>query len=754
MPEARESQRTEKAMSGQIVVIFALMITVILGFTGMAIDLAHARGVAEDAQRAADAGALAGVVYLPGSTSNATAAAAALSAANNFTDTCTVSGTCGSAGSIQIQYQPDGPNRKLREQVTEWVPTTFLKILGLGSIAVSRSATASYADPVTLGAPDHVLGFAPYPTKAVQLCTGTHVTQGTDCQSYNPYGQGFFLEVRGPWTGVENGDAFSANFEEFNGSLHTTSGATPPSLSGCTGADPGSPVNNICQNAAGTSYHLVANPMYNLQDTSSTMTGGYNYVVAFPPKMTSPALIKLLDPYDECFTSGGSPPNATVLAPNGPSNNAAAVSQQVSGQKIDQCGSSPFSSTSYPTTLRFTISEPTDQLALADRQVQASSGVDLNGSMSSGSSGWQVTTASSALGGSQQLFGADPAKIGNKVPPTSTSSHGWEWFTFAQFQNNTSKTQYVRLNVASVQNADGSSGTGGNDFALGVCKSDLDTSAADIGNQTDPSEWQLASTNGTIGPTNGYGSPTGVDLGCADPNIGTNSTGAADNYGCSDGTNTCYFLSALNSFCLETLQQSAGLAIIPLAKIDQHFDNSDITLRLYDAGDISGSGDNLVNILGPNTDPGGTTFQSFGLDLSAPLGSGYSKKGGGRTPGGTPNGFFGNTSNGVNSCSPDYNAYTAPAAYPDSNGAICPPLTALQAGNGNNTGVYPDYHTTTNQFGNGTWMDFHIHVPSSYRPTADDQWWKVLYNTTSGATDTTTWQVESGAAPVHLVSVS
>src|SRR5665213_2623951 len=122
MAAPREMERVERAMRGQILVIFSLMIFVILGFTGMAIDLAHARGVAEDAQRAADAGALAGVVYLPGSTANATTAAAALSAANNFSDNCTASGTCGQAGTIQIQTQPDGPSRKLREQITEWVP--------------------------------------------------------------------------------------------------------------------------------------------------------------------------------------------------------------------------------------------------------------------------------------------------------------------------------------------------------------------------------------------------------------------------------------------------------------------------------------------------------------------------------------------------------------------------------------------------------------------------------------------------------
>ncbi|HVC82864.1 MAG TPA: Tad domain-containing protein, partial [Chloroflexota bacterium] len=64
MDATSSQERANRANRGQIVTIFALMILVIAGFAGMAIDLARARAVAEDAQRAADAGALAGVVYL------------------------------------------------------------------------------------------------------------------------------------------------------------------------------------------------------------------------------------------------------------------------------------------------------------------------------------------------------------------------------------------------------------------------------------------------------------------------------------------------------------------------------------------------------------------------------------------------------------------------------------------------------------------------------------------------------------------
>jgi hypothetical protein len=49
-----------------------------------------------------------------------------------------------------------------------------------------------------------MLGFAPFPTRAAPHVIGS-VT------SY-PFGQGFYLEERGPYSGLEHGDAFSPYF--------------------------------------------------------------------------------------------------------------------------------------------------------------------------------------------------------------------------------------------------------------------------------------------------------------------------------------------------------------------------------------------------------------------------------------------------------------------------------------------------------------------------------------------------------------
>src|SRR5579859_7330966 len=54
-----------RARQGQSIIIFALTITVLLGFAGLAIDVARAYDLYGRMQRAADAGATAGVLYMP-----------------------------------------------------------------------------------------------------------------------------------------------------------------------------------------------------------------------------------------------------------------------------------------------------------------------------------------------------------------------------------------------------------------------------------------------------------------------------------------------------------------------------------------------------------------------------------------------------------------------------------------------------------------------------------------------------------------
>ena len=80
--EKAGAERLKEA--GQIIAIFALMLVVLLGLVGIAVDVTYAWREELRVQRAADAAALAGVVYLPGNVSGGVSAAQAEGSKNGF----------------------------------------------------------------------------------------------------------------------------------------------------------------------------------------------------------------------------------------------------------------------------------------------------------------------------------------------------------------------------------------------------------------------------------------------------------------------------------------------------------------------------------------------------------------------------------------------------------------------------------------------------------------------------------------------
>ena len=204
---------------GQILAMFALMIVVLTAMMGLAIDVAHARSTAERAQRAAEAGVLAGVALLPdpvtGNGYNASVQAISLASQNDFP--CAVTGTspttttitlvpgdyeyvyiytCNSTTTIVVSAFPK--NDRLEETISTTVSTPFLQVVKRGSFTVSRSAAAVYKDPVQMGAPDNELGFAAYKTHAFDYCPpGSLPTCGTNRAPGTALPQDFYLQSRG-----------------------------------------------------------------------------------------------------------------------------------------------------------------------------------------------------------------------------------------------------------------------------------------------------------------------------------------------------------------------------------------------------------------------------------------------------------------------------------------------------------------------------------------------------------------------------
>lgn len=137
-----------------VLVWFSLMLIALLSFVGFAIDLSNWWIQASKIQRAADAGAHAGVVYLPADLPSATTTARAEVAKNGYRS----SGSDLNA-TVAVHQEPN-PNR-LRVSVTSDVETFFVSIFGIDEVTLTREAVAEYVMPVPMGSPENRLGNDP-----------------------------------------------------------------------------------------------------------------------------------------------------------------------------------------------------------------------------------------------------------------------------------------------------------------------------------------------------------------------------------------------------------------------------------------------------------------------------------------------------------------------------------------------------------------------------------------------------------------
>lgn len=126
-------------------------------------------------QRAADAASLAGVVFLPGDTVNAYAAARAEAAKNGYTD--------GVNGVVVTPLQDPINDRRLKVTITGPINTFFARVVGINSWPARRDAKADFVLPVPMGSPENYYGvgylIAPVTT------TTTTTTPGSGSSSSN-----------------------------------------------------------------------------------------------------------------------------------------------------------------------------------------------------------------------------------------------------------------------------------------------------------------------------------------------------------------------------------------------------------------------------------------------------------------------------------------------------------------------------------------------------------------------------------------
>jgi hypothetical protein len=214
---------THSRDEGVSIVLVALMLTFLLGMAAFGVDIALANSEATRVQRAADAAALSGVVFMPSGLADATAAATQTAAANGYP-----------ASQVTVEAI-SGRSDRVRVTIRDTVGLNFGSFLGTDSIDLERHAVAEYNGPIPMGSPVNGLGNEPqlsctgpaYPTpEAVAACTARD--QGTWVGSA---GQGqYWLHLAGRNRPKHNGDAFqSANCDTPRDSNGNPNGPVPDS---------------------------------------------------------------------------------------------------------------------------------------------------------------------------------------------------------------------------------------------------------------------------------------------------------------------------------------------------------------------------------------------------------------------------------------------------------------------------------------------------------------------------------------------
>lgn len=170
---------------GFFLVFFALILTLLLGVAGLAVDFSNWTYQGQQQQKAADAAALAGAVYLPDDVSSAVSSAADVAAKNGYTN--------GVDNTTVVIVQGTRANQ-LRVTITRTIKNVFAQAIGFTSHTITRSGTAEYQKPIAMGSPTSQFGNDP---------------ESGQVQPAAQY-PGFWASVQGGKTDKSQGDGYAA----------------------------------------------------------------------------------------------------------------------------------------------------------------------------------------------------------------------------------------------------------------------------------------------------------------------------------------------------------------------------------------------------------------------------------------------------------------------------------------------------------------------------------------------------------------
>ncbi|MEP7378426.1 MAG: pilus assembly protein TadG-related protein [Chloroflexota bacterium] len=186
---------------GQVLALFVLLAFVIIGMVAIVADISWWWANSLRVQRAADAAALAGVVYLPGAPGTAYSIARAEATKNGYTG----------GGGVVVTTAQNGANpRRLDVTISAPVQTFFARLFGMNQITVTESSRAEFALPVPMASPQSYLGIYQLTYKNGKAWATTGVNRAPGAPGGDPLAsQGFWAAVLTRGGQRANGDAYS-----------------------------------------------------------------------------------------------------------------------------------------------------------------------------------------------------------------------------------------------------------------------------------------------------------------------------------------------------------------------------------------------------------------------------------------------------------------------------------------------------------------------------------------------------------------
>jgi Flp pilus assembly protein TadG len=146
----RETSGVTRRPRGQVLVIFAGAMIVLFGMMAIVIDVSWYWSSSLRMQRAADAAALAGVVWLPGDPATATTTAFAEAKKNGYEN---------GVNGITITAVQDSSNaRRLIVTISGGVSTYFARVVGVSRFPATKVGKAEFVLPVPMGSPENYYG--------------------------------------------------------------------------------------------------------------------------------------------------------------------------------------------------------------------------------------------------------------------------------------------------------------------------------------------------------------------------------------------------------------------------------------------------------------------------------------------------------------------------------------------------------------------------------------------------------------------